>query len=87
MKVNRRLRILWPAFLAACALELLVFGFVDPMEVQWFDNMGGWTRQGVYTIAFFAFWGVSAMACFLTTYLSSTSDEAGAPDSGGRLVS
>lgn len=65
----------WPAFLAACALELLVFAFVDPMDVQWSGHAVGLSRQGVYTAAFFAFWLVAMVACFLTTVLAMSAEE------------
>ncbi|WP_374667684.1 hypothetical protein [Ramlibacter sp.] len=68
----------WPAFLAACALELLVFAFVDPMDVQWSGNAVGLSRQGIYTAAFFAFWLVSLAACFLTTVLAMSAAEVNA---------
>jgi len=66
---NRMLWIAWPAFMAACALELLVFAFVDPLELQWAGHTLAWSRQAVYTGAFFAFWLVSMGACALTTLL------------------
>ena len=66
---NRMLWIVWPAFLAACALELLVFAFVDPMELQFAGRDLGWSRQAVYTFSFFAFWVVNMGACALTTLL------------------
>ena len=66
---TRMVWIAWPAFLAACALELLVFAFVDPQDLQWAGQTLGWTRQAVYTLAFFAFWAVSMGACALTTLL------------------
>lgn len=65
----------WPAFLAACALELLVFAFVDPMDVQWSGHAVALSRQGLYTAAFFAFWLVSLGACFLTTVLAMSAAE------------
>jgi ABC-type Fe3+ transport system permease subunit len=65
---RRLLWILWPAFLSACVLELLVFGFVDP-ETQWATNTLEWSRQAVYTSAFFAFWAVSIGTCLLTLLL------------------
>lgn len=57
--------IVWPAFLAACVLELVVFAAVDPTELRWH----GWPNQAVYTAAFFAFWAVCAGASALTALL------------------
>ena len=54
--------IVWPAFLAACLLEALVFAMVDPGELHWPGYFFQATRQGVYTMAFFAFWLIT-MAC------------------------
>jgi hypothetical protein len=65
----RLIWILWPAFLAACALELVVFAFVDPLELQWSGHVLGLSRQTVYTASFFVFWAVSMGACALTTML------------------
>ena len=65
----RMMWIAWPAFLAACVLELLVFATVDPTELAWSGHPLGWSRQGVYTGAFFAFWLVAGAACWLTTLL------------------
>jgi hypothetical protein len=61
--------IVWPAFLAACVLELLVFSLVDPHEVVWFGHALQPSRQAAYTVAFFAFWlvcmGCSALVLWL----------------------
>lgn len=77
---HRMLWITWPAFLAACALELLVFAFVDPLELHWAGQALGWSRQAVYTGSFFAFWAVSMGACALTTLLRiEPSEVRGAP--------
>ncbi len=54
--------IVWPAFLAACLLEALVFSMVDPGEVHWMGHALQASRQAVYTAAFFCFWLI-AMAC------------------------
>lgn len=61
--------IVWPAFLAACVLELLVFAFVDPFDLQWAGRDLGLSRQAAYTISFFAFWVVTMIACALTAVL------------------
>ncbi len=72
---TRLMWIAWPAFLAACLLELLVFAVVDPLELQWSGQNLGWSRQAVYTMAFFVFWLVSVGACALTTLLRMTPSE------------
>ena len=60
--VKRWVLITWPAFLAACLLEALVFSAVDPSEVHWPGQTLQPSRQAVYTVAFFSFWAI-AMAC------------------------
>lgn len=60
--VKRWVLITWPAFLAACLLEALVFAAVDPVEVHWPGLAAQPSRQAVYTAAFFGFWLI-AMAC------------------------
>ena len=67
--MQKFLWVAWPAFLAACALEVLVFALVDPAELQWLGQPLGWSRQGVYTAAFFAFWAVTMAACAITALL------------------
>ena len=54
--------IVWPAFLAACLLEAIVFAMVDPGDLHLSGYFFQATRQGVYTMAFFVFWLIS-MAC------------------------
>jgi len=75
------LQILWPAFLMAGVLEILVFALVDPSELRW---LGGAPieapRQAVYTLAFLAFWAVIAAACSITALLLRRMDE-GRPQS------
>jgi hypothetical protein len=80
---NRLFWIAWPAFLAACVLELLVFAFVDPSELHWAGDTLHWSRQAVYTVAFFGFWGVSVGACALTALLRLEPAEVNDLDHGG----
>jgi hypothetical protein len=54
--------IAWPAFLAACLLQGMVFAVIDPAEVHWPGQTSQPTRQAIYTVAFFLFWLI-AMAC------------------------
>lgn len=67
---QRLMWIAWPAFLMAGVLEMLVFAFVDPQDLHWFGHPLVMSREGVYTLAFFAFWGVIMAAGALTTLLS-----------------
>jgi hypothetical protein len=61
--------IAWPAFLAACALQLIIFAVVDPTELVWFGQPLAWSRQAVYTAGFFVFWACSALASSLAVLL------------------
>lgn len=74
------LQILWPAFMLAGVLEMLVFAVVDPSDLRW---LGGGPikapRQAVYTLAFFAFWGLIATAGAITALLRSRDDGADTP--------
>lgn len=75
MFTPRLVWILWPAFLAACLLEIAVFSLVDPAELEWSGHPLAWSRQAVYTAAFFVFWAISLSACWLTTVLRMTPAE------------
>jgi len=70
MLQNRLMWILWPAFLVAGALEILVFAMVDPQDLHWFGQPLNWSRQTIYTTAFFVFWGMTMVSSALTTLLA-----------------
>ena len=61
--------ITWPAFLAACLLEALVFSMVDPGEVHWLGHQLEASRQAVYTAAFFCFWLIAMASNGLVLWL------------------
>lgn len=67
---KRWMWILWPAFLMAGVLEILVFAFIDPSELHWMGEPLDWSRKAVYTVSFFAFWLVTSTSSALTTLLS-----------------
>ena len=71
MWTQKLMWIVWPAFLSACALELMVFAVVDPLELRWAGHDLAWSRQGVYTAAFFVFWAAGSLAGALATLLKS----------------
>ena len=70
MKAQRWMWIAWPAFLVAAVLEMIVFAMVDPGDLHWFGNPLGLSRQAIYTLAFFVFWGITMASSALTTLLS-----------------
>ncbi len=62
--------VLWPAFLVACAAELLFFSCFDPRDLQLFGQPIDVDRMLVYTLGFFAFWAIGAVSSALTVFLS-----------------
>ena len=64
------LRILWPAFIAAGVLEMLVFALIDPTDLHWFGGAPiGWSAQAIYTVGFLLFWAIISMATAMTALL------------------
>lgn len=73
---QRALTILWPSFLMAGVLEMLVFVVVDPSELRWFGGEAvQLSRQGVYTVTFLIFWAVISLSGALTALLGMSADE------------
>lgn len=72
METRDWMGIAWPAFLLAAVLEMVVFAMVDPSDLHRFGGDPlGWSRQAVYTVSFFVFWGVTAASSALTVLLIS----------------
>lgn len=73
---QRALVILWPAFLMAGVLEMLVFVVVDPSELRWFGAAPvELSRQGVYTVTFLIFWVVISVAGALSALLGASAED------------
>lgn len=70
MFVKRLMWIAWPAFLVAGLIEALVFAMVDPQDLHWFGHPLAMSREGVYTLAFFAFWVLAMISSALTALLA-----------------
>jgi hypothetical protein len=68
--VQRIMWIVWPSFLMAGVMEILVFSMVDPEDLQWFGHQLEFSRQGIYTMAFFAFWLIISISGALSAMLS-----------------
>lgn len=70
MLAKRLMWIAWPAFLVAGLMEALVFAMVDPQDLHWFGHPLAMSREGVYTLAFFAFWVLAMISSALTALLA-----------------
>ena len=75
MWTRRLMWIVWPAFLVAGALEMLVFAMVDPQDLRWFGQPVAMSSLGVYTLAFFAFWVITMVSSALTALLAMSAAE------------
>jgi len=70
---TRVLCVLWPSFLMAGVLEMLVFSLVDPDQLHWFGGAAvGWSATAVYSAAFLVFWLLISTAGALTQLLFTT---------------
>lgn len=65
-------QILWPAFLVAGVLEMVVFSWVDPALFR----LASWQpdSQTVYSLAFFVFWALVALSSMLSHWMMKSSD-------------
>ncbi len=72
MQGKQIMSVLWPAFLSACVLEMLVFGLVDPSDLGWVSQHAEISRQTIYALAFLAFWAVTTISSGLSVWLAST---------------
>jgi hypothetical protein len=74
----------WPAFVTAGVLEMFVFAFVEPGSLHTLDGSAlELSAVAVYSIAFFVFWALVALACLLALRLACSADEINAPAVGG----
>ena len=72
--------IAWPSFLMAGVLEMLVFSVADPDELRGFGGaFNELSPSAIYTLAFFCFWVVVALASSLTLMLATPEPEVPPP--------
>jgi len=79
---HRALQILWPAFLVAGVIEMLLFAAIEPGEVRWFGFLLGWQPVAIYSVAFLLLWLLVASAGALTLLLRLTAEELDPPPGG-----
>jgi hypothetical protein len=61
--------IVWPSFLMAGVMEMVVFAMVDPQDLHFFNQAIDVSRQGIYTLSFFIFWIICAASSSLSLFL------------------
>jgi len=69
MLTQRIAWIVWPAFLVACATEVVFFTLFDPADMTFFGEPLAASRMTIYSVGFFAFWALGAASSFLTCFL------------------
>ena len=76
--------IAWPAFLAAGAIEMFVFAFVEPASLH---ALGGGALElsatAVYSIAFLGFWAIVAATNAAALWLARSAGEINAAGGDG----
>jgi len=61
---------IWPAFLVAAAAETIFFTVFDPSDLYFFGTPLELSRQAMYTLGFFGFWGMGIASSALTVFLA-----------------
>jgi hypothetical protein len=75
-RMLRGLIVLWPSFLGACLIELLVFAWINPTEVHIRGVEAGLSAGVIYTLAFFVFWTGCLIASLMSWILAGREDTA-----------
>lgn len=70
MLAQRLFWVVWPAFLVAGVLEMVVFALVDPHELHWLGWHSELSRSAFYSLSFFFFWIVTLASSTLTALLA-----------------
>jgi hypothetical protein len=63
--------VIWPSFLMAGVLEVLVFAVVDPSELAMAHEPMQWSVRAIYSVSFFTFWLATFCSSIVTAWLSS----------------
>ena len=62
--------IVWPAFMVAAALEMMVFAVLDPASLALLGEQVRWSRETVYSITFIIFWAMFMLCSAITLQLA-----------------
>lgn len=70
--MERVIQILWPSFIVAGVMDILLFAFYDPMQVIYQGAALFDSRLAAYSSTFFIFWLFGASSSVLTCYFQCT---------------
>jgi hypothetical protein len=65
---RRLMWVIWPAFLVAGVAEAIFFTVFDPFDLHFFGAPLELSREAIYTMGFFGFWGLGIAASALTLF-------------------
>ena len=68
--------VIWPAFLVAGVAEAIFFTVFDPFELHFFGAVLDVSREVIYTMGFFGFWGLGIASSALTVFLERSPQDA-----------
>lgn len=66
---QRVIWIVWPAFVVAGIAEIVFFTVFDPFELHFFGAPLDLSREAIYTMGFFGFWGLGIASSAITVLL------------------
>ena len=66
---QRLMWVIWPAFLIAGVAEAVFFTVFDPFDLHLFGAPLELSRQAIYTMGFFGFWGLGIASAALAVAL------------------
>jgi hypothetical protein len=69
-RAQRLMWIIWPAFLVAAGAEFVFFSIFDPFSLHFFGAPLDWSREAIYALGFFGFWGLGMVSSGLTVLLA-----------------
>ncbi|MDX9842709.1 MAG: hypothetical protein RBT42_03050 [Aquabacterium sp.] len=74
----RAAQVLWPAFVMAGVLEMLLFSVLDPATL----SFGNWHPEPatVYSLAFFVFWALIAAAAAASQWMAGAAQRGNSSD-------
>ncbi len=76
---QRLVVVLWPSFLVAGVVTVLVFVLFDPLNVLAQTRYSGVSRLGAYSMGFFCLWLVTAASSWLTCYFQRSPEKVPPP--------